>query len=133
MRFSTVLSSLSLSISVPHVPCKHPVSVIHVPCKHPVSVIHVPCKHRISVIRIPTLWRPHMDQGVFRAHAVMEVRIILCTAYSKLIQTETEFRHAPEYLKRDQRRDVEETMEIFPMHSPRYSRRACSTSRNVSR
>lgn len=40
------------------------------------------------------------------------VGLELYAAYSKLIQMETEFRHAPEYLKRDQRRDVEETMEI---------------------
>ena len=36
----------------------------------------------------------------------------LYAAYSKLIQLETEFRHAPEYLENGQRLDVEETMEI---------------------
>lgn len=36
----------------------------------------------------------------------------LYAAYSKLIQLEIEFKHAPEYLERDQQKDVEETMEI---------------------
>ena len=36
----------------------------------------------------------------------------LYAAYSKLIQLEMEFRHAPEYLENGQRQDVEETMEI---------------------
>lgn len=36
----------------------------------------------------------------------------LYAAYSRLIQLEMEFRHAPEYLKDDKRQDVEETMEI---------------------
>ena len=36
----------------------------------------------------------------------------LYAAYSKLIQLEMEFKHAPEYLERDQQKDVEETMEI---------------------
>jgi len=36
----------------------------------------------------------------------------LYAAYSKLIQLEVEFRHAPEYLENGQWRDVEETMEI---------------------
>lgn len=36
----------------------------------------------------------------------------LYAAYSKLIQMEMEFRHAPEYLEKDLQKDVEETMEI---------------------
>lgn len=36
----------------------------------------------------------------------------LYAAYSKLIQLEMEFKHAPEYLENGQRQDVEETMEI---------------------
>lgn len=36
----------------------------------------------------------------------------LYAAYSKLIQLQMEFRHAPEYLERGQQKDVEETMEI---------------------
>lgn len=36
----------------------------------------------------------------------------LYAAYSKLIQMEVEFRHAPEYLAKNQQKDVEETMEI---------------------
>jgi len=40
------------------------------------------------------------------------VGLELYAAYSKLIQLETEFRHAPEYLANGQRQDVEETMEI---------------------
>lgn len=36
----------------------------------------------------------------------------LYAAYSKLIQQEVEFRHAPEYLEKGLQQDVEETMEI---------------------
>ncbi len=36
----------------------------------------------------------------------------LYAAFSMLIQLEMEFRHAPEYLEKDQQKDVEETMEI---------------------
>lgn len=40
------------------------------------------------------------------------VGLELYATFSKLIQLEMEFRHAPEYLEKDRQKDVEETMEI---------------------